>query len=121
MHRGIYVTLILIGILLIFSGIYTLGAAASGVGEGHLPARVEQATEPIIREALRTPKYVEAFGQREKEFKSLVDTVYAFTEEADGRAFSLAIKIAPVGIFQILVGITLLVIGFIRPKLESKK
>jgi uncharacterized membrane protein len=121
MHRGIYITLSLIGILLVLSGIYTLRATASGAAEGHLASRVEQATEPIIREALRTPKYVEEFGQREKEFKSLVDTVYGFAEEANGRAFLLTVKIVPVGILQIVVGITLLVIGFIRPKAEPKK
>jgi hypothetical protein len=121
MRRGIYIILSPIGILLILSGIYTLRTAASGVGGGHLPFRVEQATEPIIKEALRKPRYVEAFGQHEKELKNLVDTVYAFAEEADGRAFWLSIKIAPIGIFQIFMGITLLVIGFIRPKAEPRK
>ena len=114
----------LLGLLLILGGIYTLVVAGNGIGQGHLPHRIEQATAPIIQEVLRTPRYVEefgAFGRREKELKSLVDAVYVFAEEAEGRAFSMAMNILPIGIFEVVAGVTLLVIGFVRPKPESKR
>ena len=121
MQRAASIILRLIGILLIISGIYTaLICLPAGAGGAHLSFRVEQATEPIIKEILAKPRNLETSVQLEQDMKKLVDAVYVFVDEANYRAFMLAIKATGVGIFQGIVGFILLGLTFYSPKMLEK-
>ena len=121
MRRALTITLYIISLVLISCGIYTVKCGGSAFGPGHLQSRIEQATEPILEKIRRTPKYVEEFGQREKELNELVDTAYAFAREAEIRSIGLSMKVTGIGVIQIILGIMLIVIAWATPKLNPMK